>query len=144
MPLVKVKTKGQITIPKKVRDRLGILEGDMVEIDVEGGKGVILPRRVVAAAPTPRLSAKEQRALTRAQKKIAAIQKDLVKSKGLTREEVEVAGKVGLIDPDQKYWWTEEWQKGEREAEQDHRAGRTSGPFETADELVAHLRSQRV
>ncbi len=103
-----------------------------------------MPRRVIAAAPTPRLSAKEQRALTRARKKISAIQKDLVNSKGLTREEVEVAVKVGLIDPDQKYWWTEQWQKGEREAEQNHRAGCTSGPFETTDELIAHLHSQRV
>lgn len=124
MPLVKVKTKGQVTIPKKIRDGLGIAEGDLVEIDIQNGRGVIMPRRVVAAAPAPKLSAKEQRALTRAQKKIAAMKKDLVNSKGLTSDEVDVAAKVDLIDPDQKYWWTEEWQEGEREADRDIRAGR--------------------
>ena len=91
----------------------------------------------------PKLSAKEQRTLARAKKKITAIQEDLVNSNGLASEEVEVAAKVGLIDPDQKYWWTEEWQEGEREAERDIRAGRTSGPFESADELLNHLHKQR-
>ena len=140
MPLVKVKTKGQVTIPKKIRDQLGIAEGDMVEIDIRNGKGVIMPQRIVAAAPAPKLSTKEQRALTRAKKKITAIQKDLVTSKGLTPNEVHVAAKVGLIDPDQKYWWTEEWQEGEREAERDIRTGRGTvfdNPKDFLESLIA-------
>ncbi len=52
-----------------------------------------------------------------AQKKIRAINEDIAHSKGLSPVEVEVAAKVGLIDAEQKYWWREEWQKGEREAE---------------------------
>lgn len=69
------------------------------------------------------------RLLVRAQKKIKAINGDLLNSRGLTQAEADVAARVGLIDPQQKYWWLESWQKGEREAERDERAGRSSGPF---------------
>ena len=97
-----------------------------------------LPKRVVTAVAL-KLSAKEQAALPRAKKKIAAIRKDLINSKGLTRDEVDVAAKAGLIDTDQRYWWTEEWQEGEREAERDIRVGRVE-TFETPEEFLAHLR----
>lgn len=92
-------------------------------------------------APVPKLSEKEQRALGRAKQKIAAINKDMIHSKGLTREEADVAAKAGLIAPDQKWWWLESWQEGEREAERDIKEGRVSGPFETAQEFLTHLRS---
>ena len=52
-----------------------------------------------------------------AQKKIQAINEDIAHSKGLSPAEAEVAAKTGLIDAEQKYWWLEEWPKGEREAE---------------------------
>ena len=45
MPTATVTTKGQITIPKEVRDALGVSAGDRVEF-VAQGKGVY---RVVAA-----------------------------------------------------------------------------------------------
>ncbi len=138
MPLVRVKTKGQITIPKKVRDTLGLIEGDLLEIEVENGKGVFTPQRVVAAAPAIKLTAKEQRALIRAKKKIKAIQKDLASSKGLTREEIDVAAKTGMIDPDQRYWWTEEWQEGEREVERNYAEGRFE-EFDHADDFLKSL-----
>jgi AbrB family looped-hinge helix DNA binding protein len=43
-----------------------------------------------------------------------------------------------LIDKDQTWFWTEEWQAAEREAEDDLRAGRLKA-FETLDELIADL-----
>ncbi|ADG07558.1 hypothetical protein [Kyrpidia tusciae] len=42
-------------------------------------------------------------------------------------------------DQDQSWFWTEYWQAGEREADEDKASGRISGPFGTADEAVRHL-----
>jgi AbrB family looped-hinge helix DNA binding protein len=42
------------------------------------------------------------------------------------------------IDRDQAYFWTERWQQGEREAEEDIRAGRVQD-FQTIEDLLADL-----
>ena len=91
---------------------------------------------------TPELSKREQRILARAKDKIKTINEDMLNSKGLTEAEASVAAKAGLIDSEQKYWWLESWQKGEREAERDEREDRSSGVFETAESLLAHLHKQ--
>ena len=44
-----------------------------------------------------------------------------------------------LIDKDQAWFWTEEWQEGEREASEDIREGRISRPFKSVEELDKHL-----
>ena len=85
------------------------------------------------------LSPAEHKVLIRARAKIDRIQRDLLHSKGLTREEASVAARAGLIESDQMYWWTEEWQKGERAAERDVRAGRIR-TFSSAEELISNLR----
>ncbi len=43
----KVTRHGQITLPAPVRKRLGIEEGDLVEIEVVDEKAVLVPKRVV-------------------------------------------------------------------------------------------------
>ena len=43
-----------------------------------------------------------------------------------------------LIDPSQAYFWTKEWQAGEREAEEDLRKGRVK-PFKSVKELMRDL-----
>ena len=43
---------------------------------------------------------------------------------------------IGLIA---SWFWTPEWQAGEREVEEDLRAGRTTGPFKTVEEMKKHL-----
>ena len=63
-----------------------------------------------------------------------------MRAKGLTREEVTVAAKAGLIEPDQQYWWTEEWQEGEREAEADRRARRVLGTFDSVEAMKGALK----
>ena len=40
-----------------------------------------------------------------------------------------------LIDKSQAYFWTRRWQKGEREAAQDIKAGRVK-TFDSVDELI--------
>ena len=43
-----------------------------------------------------------------------------------------------LVDAGQAYFWTESWQKGEREAQADIPAGRTK-KFKSAKDLIADL-----
>ena len=43
-----------------------------------------------------------------------------------------------VIDKSQAYFWTEAWQEGEREAEEDLRAGRVER-FETLEDLITDL-----
>ena len=45
-----------------------------------------------------------------------------------------------LVDKAQAYFWTREWQEGEREADEDIRMGRLK-TFDSVDELIAELRS---
>ncbi len=49
-----------------------------------------------------------------------------------------------LVDKEQAWFWTRRWQEGEREAEEDIRAGRTHS-FDSAQEAVAflHKRTKR-
>ena len=77
--------------------------------------------------------------LARAEEKIKRIRQDLASARGLTEEEADAAAKVGLIARDQRWWWTEEWQRGEREVERDLRAGRTK-VFRSAEQLIEELR----
>lgn len=47
MPLVKVVRNGQVTIPKEIRDKLGIKEGDLLEVE-SAETGIFLrPKEVV-------------------------------------------------------------------------------------------------
>jgi AbrB family looped-hinge helix DNA binding protein len=45
-PSSTISSKGQITVPIKVRQRLGLKEGDRVEFVFEGGRTVLRPARV--------------------------------------------------------------------------------------------------
>jgi AbrB family looped-hinge helix DNA binding protein len=47
MPTTKVTRHGQITLPASVRERLGIEEGDLVEIDVEDERAVLIPKKLI-------------------------------------------------------------------------------------------------
>ena len=43
-----------------------------------------------------------------------------------------------LVDKSQAYFWTKRWQKGEKEAVEDIKAGRVK-TFESVDELIKDL-----
>jgi len=88
LPTTKVTRHGQITLPASVRERLGIEEGDLVEIDVEDERAVLIPKK--------------------------------------------------LVDKSQAYFWTRKWQKGERAADEDIKAGRVK-TFGSVDELIKEL-----
>ena len=89
MALTKVTRNFQVSIPKAIRDRMRIQQGDFIEVSERDGEIVMTPKK--------------------------------------------------LINADQAWFWTPEWQKGEREADEDIRAGRLIGPFKTVEELKKHF-----
>ncbi len=89
MSVVKVTRNFQVSIPKAVRDALGLEEGDLVEVEERDGEIVMVPKK--------------------------------------------------LIDADQAWFWTREWQAGEREVDEDIRAGRVIGPFKNIEEMKKHF-----
>jgi AbrB family looped-hinge helix DNA binding protein len=44
MSLIKIKKKGQITIPTAIRSRLGLADGDLVEVTVQSASIVLTPK----------------------------------------------------------------------------------------------------
>lgn len=47
-----------------------------------------------------------------------------------------------LVNASQAYFWTEEWQRGERKADEDIKAGRVKR-FKSASEAVKYLQTKR-
>lgn len=45
---VNILSKGVITLPKKIRERVGIKEGDVASVYVEGNRIIIEPRETIA------------------------------------------------------------------------------------------------
>jgi len=142
MAAVRIGPKHQVTIPQKVFRHLHLSAGDFVDAEAEGGRIVLTPLRLAAKTPATRLTPTEQKALLRARAKIEQIRKDLRRSSGLTRQEAAVAARAGLIESEQQYWWTEEWQKGERAAESDRRGRRFLGTFDSVTAMKATLRQR--
>jgi antitoxin MazE len=52
MSFVKLKGKGQMTLPAAIREQLSLNEGDLLEANVEKGKIVLTPKTVVDRAAT--------------------------------------------------------------------------------------------
>ncbi len=140
MSLAKIGPKHQVTIPKDVFEKLHLEVGDILDTEIQGGKIVLVPKRLMEKAPVPKLSAKEQKLLARARQKIGRIRQDLASAQGLTQKEADTAARVGVIAWDQRWWWTEEWQRGERAAEQNLQVGHTKS-FESVGQLIEDLRS---
>lgn len=137
-------TKAGVMIP---RELLGGFE-EFEQADVVRGNGKIVVilkvknavrrKKIIEKRSAPKRN--EQTVLASAKKKIAAINQNLRTAKGLTETETRAAAKAGLIDEEQRWWWTETWQKKEREVENDIAHGRVSKPVNSAGELIAHLR----
>jgi antitoxin MazE len=47
-----------------------------------------------------------------------------------------------LIPKDQAWFWTKEWQAREKEADETISRAEISEPFESAEDLIRHLRQQ--
>jgi len=71
---IQLRKKAQLTLPQSVRKKLGIEEGDFLDVQVRNGEIVLKVKK--------------------------------------------------LIDKEQAWFWSERWQRGENEAEEDIRSGR--------------------
>ncbi len=89
--LIQVRKKAQLTLPLSIRQKLGVEEGDYMDVQVRDGEIVLKLKK--------------------------------------------------LIDKDQAWFWTKRWQQGEKEAEEDIRAGRVHR-FPDSKLAVAYLHSQ--
>ena len=47
MPIVKIRTNRQVSVPKVIFDHLGLKEGDFVEMSLQGTDILIKPKRLV-------------------------------------------------------------------------------------------------
>ncbi len=112
-----------------------------MEAKAEDQKIVLVPKKLVTKTSVVPLSKEGQKALKKAQAKIEKTKQDMVHSKGLSEEELAVAVKMGMIDYDQAWGWTEEWQNGEREAQKEINEDNLLGPFSTVDQLKAAIES---
>jgi AbrB family looped-hinge helix DNA binding protein len=51
--LVKVQPKGQMTIPRRIRSAVGLVDGDLVEVRAVGKRIVIIPQLVIDRSKFP-------------------------------------------------------------------------------------------
>jgi len=84
----KVTRNGQITLPAEIRKKLGIEEGDLVEIEIKDERAMLIPKK--------------------------------------------------LVDKNQSYFWTKEWQEAEHASDEDIKAGRVK-IFNSVDDLLEDL-----
>lgn len=74
MSIVKIMQHGQVTIPKEIREALGLEQGDLAEAELRGDEIVITPKKLV-----------KQEVL---QKLLAVMDRVHQKNEGVSEEEV--------------------------------------------------------
>ena len=89
--LVQIRKKAQLTLPLSIRQKLGIEEGDFVDVQIKNGNIVLKVMK--------------------------------------------------LVSKEQAWFWTERWQRGEKEAEENIRTGRVQ-KFSDADDAIDFLHKQ--
>ena len=133
MATTKIKERFQVTIPREVRDRFKCEVGDTLDVVYQNGRIVMVPQQVIAKPQIAKLDKREQVLAHIARDKIRKIGSDFLNSVGLSEDEIRVATKIGLIDPDEAWWYSEEWQAGEREASNEVKDGEGSEAMEGAE-----------
>jgi AbrB family looped-hinge helix DNA binding protein len=94
MSLGKVGTRHQVTIPKKIVEKLHLKPGDYVDIDLKDSTVCITPK--------------------------------------------------AIIDRQDAWFWSKEWQQKEKEADEAIARGDVIGPFKNAKEAIKALKTTKV
>ncbi len=100
----------KVKLPAELSKRLKIKAGVILHIEISGNQLILRPAAHRKNYPSPS-------AILKVQKKITQINNKNVRAQGLTKAEVEVAIKAGLINKKQAWFWSMPWQKMEREAD---------------------------
>lgn len=74
MPTTTITTKGQMTLPKEIRDALGLKAGDQLDVSIQERRIVMVPRSYhledivsfLPSKPSKRLSLQDMDAIVRA------------------------------------------------------------------------------
>jgi AbrB family looped-hinge helix DNA binding protein len=61
--IVKLQRKGQLTIPNHMRERIGLAEGDYIQVASRGSKIILEPAQVVTRTAAEELSPAQKRQL---------------------------------------------------------------------------------
>ena len=141
MGLTKIGPNHQIAIPPDAVKALHLTIGDILVGRVQEGKLVLVPRKRVKKTSERQLPPEEQKLLASAQRKIERIRRDPARARGLTDKEAAIAAGAGLIAREQRWWWSEPWQRGERRAERELRAGQTK-TFDRVEDFIQDLRAR--
>ena len=91
MPTIKITSNGAVTLPARIRKALGLKIGDFVNAELEEGRVVLKPAKIINA------------------------------------EDV--------------WFYTKEWQNGEAEADRDIAKGNVVGPFDNIDDALTALKT---
>jgi AbrB family looped-hinge helix DNA binding protein len=94
MALMKIRKNYQVTIPRDLRDRFNLSEGDYVEVETRNGTIVLKP--------------------------------------------------VKVIQPDQEYFYTKQWQEKETEVDDEIRRGDIVGPFDNVKDALKALKTAKI
>ena len=90
MPTIKITSNGAITLPAKFRKALDLKVGDFVNAEIEKGRIVIKPAKV--------------------------------------------------IDAEDSWFYTREWQEGEAEVDREIENGKVVGPFDNVEDAIDELK----
>jgi AbrB family looped-hinge helix DNA binding protein len=94
MALMKIRKNYQVTIPRNLRDRFNLAEGDYLEVETSNGAIVLKP--------------------------------------------------VKVIQPDQEYFYTKQWQEKEAEVDEEVGRGDIVGPFDNAKDAIKALKTVKI
>lgn len=100
----------KIKLPEEFLKRTKISAGVVLHIEISGDRLILRPAARRKNYPSASM-------ILKVQKKIAQINNNAPRAKGLTKAELEAAIKAGLIDKRQAWFWSVAWQKMEREAD---------------------------
>lgn len=82
------------------------------------------------------------RRITRGRDLVILPREDYERLLGLPKKRKATIKPKEIIPEDQKWFWTKEWQKKEREADKDIKKGRVYGPFTNVKDLIKSLKSK--